>query len=50
MSITKKIIEDHAGTIAVESQVGRGTSFLVSIPLAETALNKDEQRTTNGHK
>ena len=37
MSITKKIIEDHAGTIAVESRVGRGTSFLVSIPLAGNA-------------
>ena len=50
MSITRKIIEDHAGTIAVESQVGRGTSFLVSIPLAGTAVHKDEKRTTNGHK
>lgn len=53
MSITKKIIEDHAGTIAVESQVGRGTSFLVSIPVAGTtlhALHEDEQRTTNGHE
>lgn len=50
MSITKKIIEDHAGTIAVESQVGRGTSFLVSIPLAETAVQENEKRTTNGHE
>ena len=53
MSITKKIIEDHAGTIAVESQVGRGTSFLVSIPLAGTpphTLHEDERRTTNGHE
>ncbi len=38
MSITKKIIDDHSGTIAVESQVGRGTSFLVSIPLAGSTL------------
>ena len=50
MSITKKIIEDHAGTIGVDSQVGRGTSFLVSIPLAGTTVRKDEKRTTNGHK
>lgn len=38
MSITKKIIDEHSGTIAVESQVGRGTSFLVSIPLADSTL------------
>ncbi len=38
MSITKKIIDDHSGSIAVESQVGQGTSFLVSIPVAGTAL------------
>lgn len=38
MSITRKIIHNHSGTIAVESQVGRGTSFLVSIPLAAAAL------------
>ena len=50
MSITKKIIDDHAGTITVESQVGRGTSFLVSLPLAGTTLYEDEQRTTNGHE
>ena len=50
MSITRKIIEEHAGTIAVESQVGRGTSFLVSIPLAGTAVHENEKRTTNEHK
>lgn len=50
MSITKKIVEDHAGTIAVESRVGRGTSFLVSIPLAGTAVQENEKRTTNGHE
>ena len=40
MSITKKIIDDLSGTIAVESRVGRGTSFLVSIPLAGTPLHE----------
>lgn len=50
MSITKKIIDDHSGAIAVESQLGRGTSFLVSIPLTGAALHEDEQRTTNRHQ
>jgi signal transduction histidine kinase/HAMP domain-containing protein len=30
--ITKKVIEEHGGTIAVESEQGRGTSFLIHIP------------------
>jgi signal transduction histidine kinase len=32
LSITKKIVELHKGTIAVESYLGRGTTFLVSLP------------------
>ena len=29
----EKIIEAHRGTIALESQVGLGSTFLVSLPL-----------------
>nr|MBA3874527.1 two-component sensor histidine kinase [Anaerolineae bacterium] len=36
LSIVQKIIEMHHGTIAVESNVGVGTTFVVSLPLAET--------------
>lgn len=32
LSITKKIVELHKGTIEVESCLGRGTTFLVSLP------------------
>lgn len=32
LSITKKIIEAHGGTIAVESQYGTGTRFDISLP------------------
>ncbi len=36
LSIVQKIVEMHHGTIAVESKVGVGTTFMVSLPLAET--------------
>lgn len=34
LSICEKIIAQHRGTIEVDSQLGRGTTFTVSIPLA----------------
>jgi PAS domain S-box-containing protein len=35
MSITYDIIKKHNGTISVASEVGRGTTFTVSLPVAE---------------
>ncbi len=35
MAISKKIVEAHTGTIEVESTVGRGTEFQVTLPLPE---------------
>jgi signal transduction histidine kinase len=32
MSIVKAVVERHGGTISVESEVGKGTRFTVSIP------------------
>ena len=34
MSMAKGLVELHGGTITVESEVGVGTSFKISIPLA----------------
>jgi signal transduction histidine kinase len=33
MAISKKIVEAHAGTMDVASEIGRGTEFVVSLPL-----------------
>jgi signal transduction histidine kinase len=34
LAIVKKIVEQHGGTISVESAAGEGTSFHVELPLA----------------
>jgi len=36
LSIVQKIVDMHHGTITVESKVGVGTTFVVSLPLAES--------------
>ncbi len=34
LAITRAVVEEHGGTISVESTVGRGTTFSVILPLA----------------
>ena len=39
LAIVYRIIEDHGGTIAVESKPGKGTTFRIRLPMPEvTAL------------
>ena len=40
LSICKKIIQEHGGIITVHSQEGRGTEFIIQIPLKE--INSSE--------
>jgi signal transduction histidine kinase len=34
LAVTRRIVEEHNGTIRVESQAGQGTTFTVLLPLA----------------
>jgi signal transduction histidine kinase len=37
LAVTKRIVEAHGGTITARSQVGEGTTFVVSIPQTAVA-------------
>ncbi len=41
LSICKGIVEDHGGSIRVESAIGRGTTFVVEIPIIEVVEQAD---------
>jgi CheY-like chemotaxis protein len=45
LTISKQFIELHGGKMWLESQRGKGTTFLFSLPLAPS-LNQEEARTT----
>lgn len=35
LSIVRRVVADHGGTLSIRSTVGRGTTVLISLPLAE---------------
>jgi signal transduction histidine kinase len=35
LSIVKKIVESHVGRLEVESEVNKGTTFIVKLPIKE---------------
>ena len=43
LSIIHKLIEEHKGSIDVESKVGVGTKFTVTLPVSEPVVAKDVQ-------
>jgi two-component system, NtrC family, nitrogen regulation sensor histidine kinase NtrY len=36
LAIVQSVVADHAGTIAVESRVGGGATFVITLPKAES--------------
>jgi len=43
MSNVKKYIEQHKGTISIESEYGSGTKFTISLPVIKKELTKEEK-------
>jgi signal transduction histidine kinase len=33
LSICKRVVESHGGTISVKSKIGEGTTFIITLPL-----------------
>jgi signal transduction histidine kinase len=44
LSIVYGVVKMHAGDIAVDSEVGKGTSFLVRIPIGPAAREESHER------
>jgi PAS domain S-box-containing protein len=49
LAVTRRIIENHGGEIEVMSEVGRGTTFEVSLPIVRSAPGVEHQR-VYGHR
>ena len=47
LSIVKNLVDAHHGTVGVESEVGKGASFIVTLPIqqAEAMVGEDETMT-----
>jgi two-component system phosphate regulon sensor histidine kinase PhoR len=42
LSIVKHIVEAHDGRVVVESEVGKGSRFVMELPLAPAPQENDE--------
>lgn len=41
--ITRKVIHEHGGSIKVESELGRGSKFIVELPVRENLIEQDDE-------
>lgn len=44
LAITKRIIEAHDGTITVDSELGKGSTFVIHLPVQEQENQVDQER------
>ena len=45
LAVTHKIVTEHKGTITVDSQIGEGTTFLITLPKAKPTDAEDVKQT-----
>jgi signal transduction histidine kinase len=48
LAITRWVVQAHEGTIAVESAVGQGTSFVVTLPVVQGRPGRQRRRQDAG--
>ncbi len=48
LSLSKKIIEDHGGTIQVKSVENKGTTFIISLPISKMKYGSDSDIAYDG--
>jgi len=42
LSLARRIVEDHRGRIEVQSELGRGTEFLITLPMRQAQESSDK--------
>ncbi|MBP7653964.1 GAF domain-containing protein [Candidatus Dependentiae bacterium] len=44
MAIVKKVVEEHNGTIILESEINKGTNFIITLPVYKHISSKKEEK------
>ncbi|MCK4512088.1 ATP-binding protein [bacterium] len=44
LAVTRRIVENHGGTISVESKVGEGSTFQVVLPIVRSTAEMEHER------